>query len=153
MKTLLIISHAPSTNTRQLQQALVEGAENEAVTELRCRVQTPFETTASQLRSADGLLFFTPENFGYMSGALKDLFDRTYYQLLDTTAGKPYALAIRAGSDGTGTRRSVEAILTGLAWKAALPAEIFCGSFDSHFTERAREYAQTFAVGLECGIF
>lgn len=88
-----------------------------------------------------------------MSGALKDLFDRTYYQLLDTTAGKPYALAIRAGSDGTGTRRSVEAILTGLAWKAALPAEIFCGSFDSHFTERAREYAQTFAVGLECGIF
>src|SRR3546814_17208558 len=58
-----------------------------------------------------------------MSGALKDFFDRTYYGVIDKTDGLPYCLYIRAGHDGTGQRRGVETIVTGLrrpAWQEPL---------------------------------
>jgi len=38
------------------------------------------ETSLDDLLGCDGLALGSPEYFGYMSGAMKDLFDRTYYQ-------------------------------------------------------------------------
>jgi len=44
-----------------------------------------------------------------MSGAIKDLFDRTYEELRDDprSVKKPYCILVSAGNDGTGAVRQV----------------------------------------------
>ncbi|MFL0810737.1 MAG: NAD(P)H-dependent oxidoreductase [Agarilytica sp.] len=155
MNQLLIVSHQPSENTRLLTQALVEGAHNaqEEQTQLEVRVLTPLNTKADDLRHADALILLTTENFGYMSGAMKDMFDRCYYDIIDDSRGKPYCLIVRAGKDGTGTIRACESIIGGLGWKKAQDVTLFRGAFQEAFINESRTLAEGFATGLVTGIF
>ena len=77
MKHLLIIYYSQSGNTTQLARAVFRGCQQE--TDVETRICEAFDANLEDLLWADGLLFGTPENFGTMSGALKDFFDRTYY--------------------------------------------------------------------------
>lgn len=149
-KTLLIVAHAPSANTQGLRDALVTGAQEAGGVMVRCL--GPLETHPPDILAADGVLLFTPENLGYMSGALKDCFDRCYYPTLDHKQGLPYALVIRAGNDGRGTQRAVEAIVTGLRWKAAQEALILRGDYREEWAGQCRELAAGLAAGIESGI-
>jgi multimeric flavodoxin WrbA len=94
----------------------------------------------------------TTENLGYMSGALKDFFDRSFYDLVDHTDAMPYAMFIRAGKDGTGTRRAIESICGGLNWKPVQQPLICRGDWDEAFLDQCRELGLTMAAGLEAGI-
>jgi len=151
-KCLLIVYHSASGGTRALLDAVVAGATDPAITDLEVRVQTAFETTADDVRRAHGLLLGTPENFGYMSGALKDFFDRIYYPCLDHTQGLPYGVFIRAGNDGRGALGAIERIATGLRWRAVFPAVIARGELTSAPLAECSELGQTFAAALEAGI-
>src|SRR3990167_3683226 len=110
-KRLLIVAHAPSENTLSLRAAVERGARSE--TGLDVRVVAPLQAGPEDVLAAQAVILGTTENLGYMSGALKDFFDRSYNACLEKTQGMPCALYIRAGSDGTGTRRGVETITTG----------------------------------------
>lgn len=152
MKNLLIIAHSPSNNTRRLAQALYAGALS-CETPLRVQRLSPFATDARTIADCSGIILFTTENFGYMSGALKDLFDRCYYDLVDRKRGLPYALVVRAGKDGTGARRSTESITTGLGWSKVQEALILRGEFRESFVQDVRDLGQAFATGVSEGIF
>jgi len=107
----------------------------------------------TDLLRADGILLGTPEHFGYMAGALKDFFDRTFYPAEGKTQGRPYGLFISAGNDGTGAQRSVERIVTGYGWVAIAPPLIAVGAMTDLALEQARTLGATMAAGLEAGIF
>lgn len=152
-KQLLIVAHVPSANTRQLAEAVLRGAQNPDIEDVEARWIPPLEATPEDVLSADGIILGTTENLGYMSGALKDFFDRCYYPVLEKKQGLPCALYIRAGLDGTGTRRAVESIVTGLRWNWARDPLTFKGEWRSGFATDAEELGLYMAAGLESGIF
>ena len=153
MPHLLIVSHVPSVNTRAMTDAVVSGASHEDILGVDLRVHNPFEAGAEDVLWADGIILGTTENFGYMSGAMKDFFERIYYPCLDKTEGLPYVLFIRAGNDGLGARTSIERIITGLAWRAVQEPLICSGDYQESFPELCEELGMTMAAGLEAGIF
>ncbi|MEJ2016377.1 MAG: flavodoxin family protein [Limibacillus sp.] len=142
-KQLLIVGHVPSPNTQRLRDAALEGAHE----------GTPFEAGPEEVKAASAILLGTTENLGYMSGALKDFFDRIYYPCLEETQGLPFALYIRAGHDGTGTTRAVEGITTGLRWRAVEEPLICRGEWADAFLGQVRERGMLLAAGLDAGVF
>ncbi|MBS9405138.1 flavodoxin family protein [Halomonas sp. TRM85114] len=153
MKHLLIVAHAPSPNTRKLRQAAERGAHHVDIKEVDVRVKPPLEAGPDDVLACDAILLGTTENLGYMSGALKDFFDRSYDSLLEKTQGLPCALYVRAGHDGTGTRRAVEGIVTGLRWKWVQSPLILRGAWQQEFVDQAEELGLYLSAGLESGIF
>ncbi|MBT3334178.1 MAG: flavodoxin family protein [Rhodospirillaceae bacterium] len=152
-RRLLIVGHAPSPNTKRLFDAVVAGAKSENGDDVEVIARSPFEAGPKDVLAADGIILGTTENLGYMSGALKDFFDRSYYPCLEETMGKPYCLYIRAGHDGTGTRRGVETIITGLRWRAVQEPIIMRGDWQEDFVEQCQDLGAAMAAGLEAGIF
>ncbi|MEQ9331197.1 flavodoxin family protein [Thalassobaculum sp.] len=152
-KTLLIVAHAPSPNTRRLRDAVAAGAGDAGADGIAVRVVAPLDAGPDDVLAASGVVLGTTENLGYMSGALKDFFDRSYYPVLEKTQGLPYALYIRAGHDGTGTRRGVETIVTGLRWKPVCEPVLCRGEWQDGFEAKCRELGTLMAAGLDAGVF
>jgi multimeric flavodoxin WrbA len=71
-KSLLIIAHTPSPNTIEMAEAIVSGASERAVDNVSVKLMSPFDCDCEAVLQSDALILFTTENFGYMSGALKD---------------------------------------------------------------------------------
>jgi multimeric flavodoxin WrbA len=152
-KRLLVVAHAPSPNTLALREAVVRGARHPDIAAVEVIERSPFDAGPDDVMAAHAVVLGTTENLGYMSGALKDFFDRTYYAVLDHTQGLPYALYIRAGHDGTGTRRGVETIVTGLRWRAVQEPLICRGEYREEFVGQCEELGTLVAAGLEAGVF
>lgn len=152
-KHLLIVGHVPSPNTHRLRDAVVAGAEHPDISGVEIACKSPFDTDPADVLAAQAVILGTTENLGYMSGALKDFFDRVYYPCLEEKQGLPYALYIRAGMDGTGTRRGVETIVTGLRWRAVQEPLICRGEWDEAFVGQCEELGTLVAAGLESGVF
>ena len=150
MKRVLIVVHAPSENTRTLRDAVERGARGE--TGIDVKVVAPLQSGPDDVLAAQAVILGTTENLGYMSGALKDFFDRSYNPLLERAQGLPCAVYIRAGSDGTGTRRGIETILTGLRWKVVQEPLTCRGPWQPAFVERCEELGAAMAAGLSAWI-
>ena len=152
MSNILVVSNTPSPNTLILQEAVVDGARSiDAKHDVRSKA--PWDATADDVMWSDGIILGTTENFGYMSGAVKDFFERIYYPCLEETEGKPIALFIKGGLDGQGAKTSVERILTGLKWKLIQPPVVLKGDFRVEFSDQCRELGMTMAAGLDAGIY
>jgi len=152
-KHLLIVCNTPSDNTQALALSAQQGASDDAIENTRVTLKTPLQADSSDVLNADALLLGTTENFGYMSGQMKDFFERIYYPCLEKTQGKPYALYIRAGNDGQGTKVAVERIIAGLRWKAVQPALIMQGDYQPEFLKDTHELGMLMAAGLDNDVF
>lgn len=155
-KKLLIVAHCPSKNTQALADAIYQGSQIDDIQNVNTQLKSPFDCDANDALNSDAIILFTTENFGYMSGALKDFFDRIYYPCLDQPAsnqGKPYALVVRAGNDGTGTITAIEKIITGLKWRQVHENRLLKGEFKPEFINQAQELGATISASLDNDLF
>ena len=162
-KTLLVVWHSMTGGTRQMAHAVADGAACEPA--LRTLLRHAPDADAADVLGADGFVFATPENLAAMSGLMKEFFDRTYYAALDRIQGRPYAVLVCAGSDGTHAARQIERIATGWRLKAVAPALIVrtraqtpeeilrAKRIGADELRRCRELGAAFAAGLALGIF
>ena len=151
-KTLLIVAHAPSANTKKLAHAAYGGASHSDF-DINVILKLPQDTQPEDVLAADAVLLGTTENLAYMAGLTKDFFDRCYYSVLEEKQGMPFALYIRAGHDGTGTKLAMKTITTGLRWEWIQEVLILQGDWQEGFTEQVEELAMTLAAGVEAGIY
>ena len=73
MRTLLVVHHTPSPATRELLDSVLAGVRDPEISGVGAVVRPALAATVTDVLAADGYLFGTPANFGYMSGALKHL--------------------------------------------------------------------------------
>jgi multimeric flavodoxin WrbA len=146
--TLLVVHHTPSPGTRELLEAVLEGARDPEISGVDIVVRPALAATVSDALDADGYLFGTPANFGYMSGALKHFFDTVYYPILDHVAGRPYGLWVHGNNDTAGAVIAVERLATGLALTKVADHLVVTGGVDAAVRERAHELGGTAAATL-----
>tara|TARA_B110000971_G_C19758663_1_gene385381 strand:- start:183 stop:641 length:459 start_codon:yes stop_codon:yes gene_type:complete len=152
MKTLLFVSHAISENTRHLEQSALRGIDIHRG-DVTLIAKPARDVIAADILSCTGILIATTENIGYMAGLTKDMFDRTYNDLLGKTDGLPAALYIRAGLDGTATNHALTAIAYGLNWRLVQPPLILKGAYDTAFENDVYHLSASLVAGLDAGIF
>lgn len=113
---LLVVHHTPSPPTHRLLRAVTDGVSSEGLEGIRVVLRPALAVTVPDVLAADGYLLGTPANFGYMSGAMKHMFDTVYYPCLDATAGRPWGLWVHGNDDVEGAVSSVQRIVAGLGW-------------------------------------
>ncbi|NGM87392.1 flavodoxin family protein [Parapusillimonas sp. SGNA-6] len=125
-KTLLLVWHSRTGAARQMTEAAIDGArqvadELDARDALHIVAKKAEDADVDDILAADGYLFCAPENLASLSGAMKEFFDRIYYGALDQVNGRPYAIMISAGSDGSAAARQTERICTGWRLRQIAP--------------------------------
>jgi multimeric flavodoxin WrbA len=153
VKHLLIVYHTKTGNTGRLADAVHRGAASETGGTVEIRLREAREAGAADLLWADGVLLGTPENFGYMAGAMKDFLDRTFYEVEGKLQPLPCGIFISAGNDGSGALSSLRRIVKGYPLREVQEAVIARGVVTDTDLARCEELGQALAVGLDAGIF
>ena len=151
MKTLLIVYHTGGVKTARMAESVERGArgeDNVKVVVKRCADAGP-----ADLLAADGLILGTPAKFGYMSGMMKDFLERVCYACEGKVNGRPYALFVGAGQDGSGAVNSVDRIVTGLRLKKVHDPIIGLKELTPEVLSNCEELGAAFAAGLALGVF
>ena len=124
---LLIVHHTPSPHCQEMFEAVLAGASDPEIEGVQVVRRPALTCSAADMLDADGYLLGSPANLGYISGALKHAFDGAYYQILDSTRGRPFGLYLH-GNEGTeGAERAVDGITTGLGWVKAAETVVVSG--------------------------
>ena len=161
-KTLLVVFHSMTGGTRQMAEAAARAAEGQGVA---VRLLHARDATAEDVLAADGYVFATPENLAAIAGLMKEFFDRAYYGVLGRIEGRPYALMVCAGSDGTNAARQVARIATGWRLRAVGDPLIVCThaqtpeailapkTIGAEDLARCEDLGATIAAGMAIGMF
>jgi multimeric flavodoxin WrbA len=151
MAKILIVYHSQTGNTQKMADAVAEGARS--IEGVEVIYKKAADVTVEDLLSADGLAIGTPENFGYMSGMVKDFFDRTYGEAQDKVFRKPFVVFISAGNDGSGALRAIERIALGYKFKAVFAPVIAKGKITREILDQCFELGATIGGGCQMGIY
>ena len=166
MNRLLVVHHSPTKSLQALTEAVVAGAHDDAIVGVEVVVKEALDFARvdadhRDLLGADGYVLGTTANFGYMSGALKHVFDSTFLQIggalsddgsgqesAGATSRRPFGLYVHGRYDPTGAVRSVLSITGALGWRQGYDVLEAMGDVTSADTESAYELGGTIAALL-----
>lgn len=166
MSRLLVVHHSPTKSLQSLTDAVVAGAHDDAIEGVEVAVKEALDFARGDadhrdLLGADGYVLGTTANFGYMSGALKHVFDSTFLRIggalsddgsgqesAGATSRRPFGLYVHGRYDLTGAVRSVLSITGALGWRQGYDVLGAMGEVTSAETESAYELGGTIAALL-----
>jgi len=134
-------------------EAVKNGANHEDIDGVVVRAGLALASGVEDLLWADAVILGTPENFGYMSGGLKDFLDRTFYPCEGKLEGMGFAMFVGAGNDGTGAVSSIRRIANGYAFREVAEPVIARGELTAEHLEQCKTMGMSLAAGLELGLF
>lgn len=152
---LLVVWHPRPPSIARLRDAALAGIADAGTTRAVRSLAAP-DAGIDDVEGAAAALLLTPENFGAVSGLVKDFLERIYpwfEEVPNRRPGLPYLLVAKGASDGTGAVRDVTRILTGLRWREVLPPTVIAGSVAGEHLDHVREQAATLAIGVDTGVF
>ncbi|MBF6354615.1 flavodoxin family protein [Nocardia higoensis] len=148
MARLLIVHHTPSPHCQEMFEAVLAGATDPEIEGVQVVRRPALTCSPTDFLEADGYLLGTPVNLGYISGALKHAFDSAYYQILDSTRGRPFGVWLH-GNEGTeGAQRALRSITTGLGWEQAVDTVVVSGKPDKAAVQACWNLGATVAATL-----
>ena len=153
LKHLLIVYHSQSGKTAAMAHAVRRGATHPDIESVDVRMRMAADAGPRDLLWCDAVIFATPENFGYMAGAMKDFFDRTFYPCQGRIEGKPCAVVVGAGNDGSGALGALRRIVRGFPLNETQAPIVCNGPLDAEVVARCETLGATMAAGLEIGVF
>ncbi len=153
MKHLLIIYHSQSGKTARMAESVLAGATHPDIEGVQVRLGKALESGVEDLLWADALVLGTPENFGYMSGGMKDFLDRTFYPCEGKLEGMGFAMFVGAGNDGSNALSSMRRIANGYNFKEVQEPVIVRGELTAEYLEHCHNLGMGMAAGLELGLF
>ncbi len=168
MPRLIVVHHSPTRALQRLTDAAVAGAHDDTidgvdVVVLEALAFARGEADHEDLLAGDGYLLGTTANFGYMSGALKHVFDSTFLQIGGAlsddgsgdaaaaggaTANRPFGLLVHGRYDTTGAVRSVLSMTGALGWRQGYDVLEVMGDVGETDLEAAYELGGTIAALL-----
>mmetsp|Transcript_62267 Transcript_62267/g.103495 ORF Transcript_62267/g.103495 Transcript_62267/m.103495 type:complete len:214 (-) Transcript_62267:195-836(-) len=130
--SLLVVWHSRTGLAQQMTDFAMSGA-HAAAAEMECAEnfkvikRRACDASVDDLLAAHGYLFCAPENLASVSGEMLEFFHRSYYQVFTTDRGcdgqgyteiskllgRPFGIAVAAGSDGSNAARQMERICRG----------------------------------------
>ena len=133
-RTVLLVWHSRTGLAQQMADCLEEGARaaaEEMEAPLRINKKPASDANVSDMLDADGFIFCAPENLASTSGEMLEFFHRNFYHLfadkngdeISLILGRPYALAVAAGNDGSNAAQQMTRICQG--WRLRPVAEPF----------------------------
>ncbi|MEJ6516878.1 MAG: flavodoxin family protein [Pseudomonadales bacterium] len=149
---LLIIYHSKDGSTGKMAAAVEQGASHPDM-DIELKLILARDAGLEELLWADALILGTPENFGYMSGAMKDFFDRVFYPAEGKVEGLAFAMFVSAGNDGTGALSSIRRICQGFPFKEVQEPVVSQGDITADTLESCVQLGMYMAAGVESKLF
>jgi multimeric flavodoxin WrbA len=157
-RRLLIVYHSQFGATQQMAEAAYQGAC--AIDETDTTIVPAAEAGVGAMLGCAALLVATAENFGSLSGMVKDFFERVYYPCEGKVDAKPYSVLVCASNDGAGAMMQTDRIATGLRLSKVHPGIIYRSGLiaQAHavpetILRSCSEIGGTLAAGIAAGIY
>jgi multimeric flavodoxin WrbA len=145
MAKILIIYHSQTGCTEQMAEAVAEGASWAGAEEVT--VKRAFDATADDLIACDAVAFGSPTNFSYMSGAVKDFFDRTLPACRGKVDGKPFAAFASMALEKRAAIEAIERIAGSFGLKKVADGPLAKGKPAPEILDECRELGKKLVIG------
>lgn len=129
-------------------EAVLRGATDPEIEGVDVVRRAALSVSASDFLAADGYVLGSPANLGSISGALKHAFDGSFYQILDSTRGRPFGLYLHGNEGVEGAERAIDSITTGLGWTKAAEYVAISNKPTAQDLEACWELGATVAASL-----